>query len=60
MAASEFTLDAAIQFKLGRAPPSELLTSSNSAARVFGHQVSIGQQFTWWHAPKFELDGRIQ
>jgi hypothetical protein len=23
-------------------PPSELLTNSNSAARVFGHQVWIG------------------
>jgi hypothetical protein len=39
MAASKFILDTAIQFKLGRMPPSELLTNSNSAARVFGHQV---------------------
>jgi hypothetical protein len=39
MAASEFISDAAIRFKLGRAPPSELLTDSNSAARAFGHQV---------------------
>ncbi|PLW44245.1 hypothetical protein PCASD_03848 [Puccinia coronata f. sp. avenae] len=39
MAASEFLLDAAIRFKLGRAPPSELLTHSNSAARAFGHRV---------------------
>ncbi|PLW36372.1 hypothetical protein PCANC_16206 [Puccinia coronata f. sp. avenae] len=39
MAASEFLSDAAIRFKLGRAPPSELLTHSNSAARAFGHQV---------------------
>jgi hypothetical protein len=60
MAASEFILDAAIQFKLRRAPPSELLTNSNSAAWAFGHQVLIGQQFTCWHTPKFELDGRIQ
>ncbi|PLW34417.1 hypothetical protein PCASD_14317 [Puccinia coronata f. sp. avenae] len=33
MAASEFILDAAIQFKLGRAPPSESLTDSNSVAK---------------------------
>jgi hypothetical protein len=39
MAASKFILDAGIRFKLGRAPPSELLTDSNSAARAFGHQV---------------------
>ncbi|PLW58843.1 hypothetical protein PCANC_00253 [Puccinia coronata f. sp. avenae] len=39
MAASEFILDAGIRFKLGRAPPSELLTDSNSVARAFGHQV---------------------
>ncbi|PLW37803.1 hypothetical protein PCASD_11299 [Puccinia coronata f. sp. avenae] len=39
MAASKFLSDAAIQFKLGRAPPSESLTHSNSAARAFGHQV---------------------
>jgi hypothetical protein len=37
MAASKFILDAAIQFKLGRAPPSESLTDSNSAAQAFGH-----------------------
>ncbi|PLW51650.1 hypothetical protein PCASD_00558 [Puccinia coronata f. sp. avenae] len=44
MAASKFLSDAAIQFKLGRAPPSELLTHSNSAARAFGHQCGhIGQ-----------------
>ncbi|PLW28719.1 hypothetical protein PCASD_21524 [Puccinia coronata f. sp. avenae] len=40
MAASEFISDAAIRFKLGRAPPSESLTDSNSAAQVFGHQPS--------------------
>ncbi|PLW33019.1 hypothetical protein PCASD_14896 [Puccinia coronata f. sp. avenae] len=39
MAASKFLLDAAIRFKLRRAPPSESLTHSNSAARAFGHQV---------------------
>ncbi|PLW50393.1 hypothetical protein PCANC_07580 [Puccinia coronata f. sp. avenae] len=39
MAASKFISDAAIQFKLGRAPPSESLTDSNSAARAFGHRV---------------------
>ncbi|PLW43207.1 hypothetical protein PCANC_06985 [Puccinia coronata f. sp. avenae] len=39
MAASEFLSNAAIQFELGRAPPSESLTDSNSAARAFGHQV---------------------
>ncbi|PLW40292.1 hypothetical protein PCANC_11165 [Puccinia coronata f. sp. avenae] len=39
MAASELLSDAAIRFKLGRAPPSESLTHSNSAARAFGHQV---------------------
>jgi hypothetical protein len=39
MAASRFLLDAAIRFKLGRVPPSESLTHSNSAAWVFGHQV---------------------
>jgi hypothetical protein len=39
MAASKFLLNAAIQFKLGRAPPSESLTDSNSAAGAFGHQV---------------------
>jgi hypothetical protein len=39
MAASEFILDAGIRFKLGRAPPSELLTDSNSVARAFGHRV---------------------
>ncbi|PLW04786.1 hypothetical protein PCANC_28767, partial [Puccinia coronata f. sp. avenae] len=39
MATSNFILDAAIQFKLRRAPPSESLTDSNSAARAFGHQV---------------------
>jgi hypothetical protein len=33
MAASEFLLDAAIRFKLGRVPPSELLTNSNSVAK---------------------------
>ncbi|PLW41447.1 hypothetical protein PCASD_07166 [Puccinia coronata f. sp. avenae] len=33
MAASEFLLDAAIRFKLGRAPPSESLTDSNSVAK---------------------------
>jgi hypothetical protein len=33
MAASKFILDAAIQFKLGRAPPSELLTNSNLVAK---------------------------
>ncbi|PLW06461.1 hypothetical protein PCANC_11611 [Puccinia coronata f. sp. avenae] len=33
MAASEFILDAAIRFKLGRALPSELLTDSNSVAK---------------------------
>ncbi|PLW30699.1 hypothetical protein PCASD_20135 [Puccinia coronata f. sp. avenae] len=33
MAASEFILDAAIQFKLGRAPLSESLTDSNSVAK---------------------------
>ncbi|PLW39137.1 hypothetical protein PCANC_12588 [Puccinia coronata f. sp. avenae] len=37
MAASEFILDAAVRFKLGHAPPSELLTDSNSAAQAFGH-----------------------
>jgi hypothetical protein len=36
MAASKFLLDAAIQFKLGRAPPSELLTNSNSVAKRLG------------------------
>jgi hypothetical protein len=36
MAASEFILDAAIQFKLGRAPPSESLTDSNSVAKRLG------------------------
>ncbi|PLW36420.1 hypothetical protein PCANC_15207 [Puccinia coronata f. sp. avenae] len=40
MAASKFILDAGIRFKLGRAPPSESLTDSNSAARAFGHQPS--------------------
>ncbi|PLW29992.1 hypothetical protein PCANC_24175 [Puccinia coronata f. sp. avenae] len=39
MAASKFLLDAAIRFKLGRAPLSESLTHSNSTARAFGHQV---------------------
>ncbi|PLW11985.1 hypothetical protein PCANC_23782 [Puccinia coronata f. sp. avenae] len=39
MAASEFILDVAIRFKLGRTPPSELLTDSNSAAQAFGHRV---------------------
>ncbi|PLW19490.1 hypothetical protein PCANC_08769 [Puccinia coronata f. sp. avenae] len=39
MAASKFLSDVAIQFKLRRAPPSESLTRSNSAARAFGHQV---------------------
>ncbi|PLW28912.1 hypothetical protein PCANC_27618 [Puccinia coronata f. sp. avenae] len=39
MAASEFISDAGIRFKLGRAPPSESLTDSNSAARAFGHRV---------------------
>jgi hypothetical protein len=33
MAASKFILDAAIQFKLGHAPPSELLTNSNLVAK---------------------------
>jgi hypothetical protein len=33
LAASKFTLDVAIQFKLGRAPPSELLTNSNLVAK---------------------------
>ncbi|PLW50876.1 hypothetical protein PCASD_01193 [Puccinia coronata f. sp. avenae] len=33
MAASEFLSDAAIQFKLGRVPPSELLTNSNLVAK---------------------------
>jgi hypothetical protein len=33
MAASEFLLDAAIRFKLGRAPPSESLTNSNLVAK---------------------------
>jgi hypothetical protein len=33
MAASKFLLDAAIRFKLGRAPPSELLTGSNSVTK---------------------------
>ncbi|PLW04749.1 hypothetical protein PCASD_26488 [Puccinia coronata f. sp. avenae] len=33
MAASEFILDAAIQFKLGHAPPSESLTNSNLVAK---------------------------
>ncbi|PLW21462.1 hypothetical protein PCANC_04979 [Puccinia coronata f. sp. avenae] len=33
MAASEFILDAAIRFKLGRAPTSEPLTDSNSVAK---------------------------
>jgi hypothetical protein len=60
MAASKFLSHAAIWFKLGRAPPSELLTHSNSAARAFGHQVWIGQRFTRWRAPEFESDGRIQ
>jgi hypothetical protein len=55
MAASKFILDAAIQFKLGCAPPSELLTDSNSAAWAL-----IGQQFTRWGMPKFESDGRIR
>jgi hypothetical protein len=36
MAASEFLLDAAIRFKLGRAPPSESLTNSNSVAKCPG------------------------
>ncbi|PLW57972.1 hypothetical protein PCANC_00678 [Puccinia coronata f. sp. avenae] len=40
MAASKFLSDAAIRFKLRRAPPSESLTHSNSAARAFGHQSS--------------------
>ncbi|PLW53708.1 hypothetical protein PCANC_04489 [Puccinia coronata f. sp. avenae] len=40
MAASKFLSDVAIQFKLRRAPPSESLTRSNSAARAFGHQPS--------------------
>jgi hypothetical protein len=39
MAASKFLLDAAIRFPLGRAPPSESLTDSNSAAQAFGHRV---------------------
>ncbi|PLW11445.1 hypothetical protein PCANC_25666 [Puccinia coronata f. sp. avenae] len=39
MAASEFLSDAAIRFKLRCAPPSELVTHSNSAARAFGHRV---------------------
>ncbi|PLW10181.1 hypothetical protein PCANC_24406 [Puccinia coronata f. sp. avenae] len=39
MASSKFLSDAAIQLKLKRAPPSELLTHSNSAAQAFGHQV---------------------
>jgi hypothetical protein len=39
MAASKFLSDAAIQFKLGRVPPSELLTHSNSVAWAFGHRV---------------------
>ncbi|PLW26648.1 hypothetical protein PCASD_22946 [Puccinia coronata f. sp. avenae] len=33
MAASEFLSDAAIRFKLGRAPPSESLTGSNSVTK---------------------------
>jgi hypothetical protein len=33
MAASKFISDAAIRFKLGRAPLSELLTDSNSVAK---------------------------
>ncbi|PLW38617.1 hypothetical protein PCASD_08233 [Puccinia coronata f. sp. avenae] len=40
MAASKFLSNAAIQFKLGRAPPSESLTDSNSVAQAFGHQPS--------------------
>jgi hypothetical protein len=39
MAAFKFILDAAIQFKLGQAPPSESMTKSNSVAWAFGHQV---------------------
>jgi hypothetical protein len=37
MAASNFILDVAIQFKLGRASPSELLTNSNLVAKCLGH-----------------------
>jgi hypothetical protein len=36
MAASKFILDAAIRFKLGRVPLSELLTDSNSVAKRLG------------------------
>ncbi|PLW33406.1 hypothetical protein PCANC_20747 [Puccinia coronata f. sp. avenae] len=36
MAASKFISDAAIQFKLGRAPLSESLTDSNSVAKRLG------------------------
>ncbi|PLW14674.1 hypothetical protein PCANC_18342 [Puccinia coronata f. sp. avenae] len=48
MAASKFISDAAIQFKLGRAPPSESLTDSNSAARAFGHQVGYSSDPRFW------------
>jgi hypothetical protein len=44
MAASKLLLDAVIQFKLGRAPPSELLTDSNSAARAFCQLATLQRQ----------------
>jgi hypothetical protein len=36
MAASKFLLDAAIQFKLGHVPPSELLANSNLVTKRLG------------------------
>jgi hypothetical protein len=40
-------LDAAIQFKLERAPLSGSLTNSNLVVKHLGCWVWIGQQFTW-------------
>ncbi|PLW29090.1 hypothetical protein PCASD_19745 [Puccinia coronata f. sp. avenae] len=47
MAASKFILDAAIRFKLKRAPPSESLTDSNSAAVIWAEFKGLdGKPFT--------------
>ena len=55
IASSNFILDAAIQFKLCSMTPSRSLTNFNSVAQVFGHQVWIGEQFTWWNRSQFQI-----
>jgi hypothetical protein len=51
MDSSKLELDAAIQFKLGALPPSELPTDSNSGAGVFCECCGETLYFKYWTQP---------